>query len=339
MATSLVENIAIRGIACAIPENSVSWQDYVTDDEDKIRKLADSIGVHHHPVAPDYICASDLCFSAAEQLLEEINWDRDSIDAIIFVTQTGDYLLPASSCILHDRLGLKKDCAAFDINLGCSGYVYGLWVVSNLMTRGNIKRVLLMAGDTISKLIAPEDVSHKLLFGDAGTATAIEFSTTASATHFFLGTDGKGNQSLIVPNSGLRNWEEEKHRRVLYMRGDKVFNFTQREVVKLLKEVIASVKAKHDDVDVWILHQANKLLLEHIARKIQIPNEKMVYALEGFGNTSSASIPLAMSHAIPERLKSERLRLILAGFGVGFSWAAAEITCEKLIMPAIVKVK
>lgn len=347
-----VSGVRMTGLAVAVPERVRTAADEAASfGAEGALKIAQSVGVDRRPVVPDGLCTSDLCFSAAERLLAETGWGRDSIDALIFVSQTPDYVLPATSCVLQARLGLPKRCAAFDVNLGCSGYVYGLWVASGLLTAGLARRVLLLAGDTISRISSPQDRSVALLFGDAGTATALEHDPLAPPIAFEMGTDGSGQDHLKVPAgmfraprsaaSAVRSEREGGNVRSdedLYMNGAEIFAFTLREVPALVRAALDGAGWSLENVDAVVMHQANLLMLKQLGKKLGLPAEKMPLALEQFGNTSSASIPVAMAHALGSRLRGEQLRLVLAGFGVGFSWGAAAISCGPMVVPEIVRV-
>lgn len=350
----------LAGLASAVPENFMTTEDdaHIFGVEDA-QKISQAIGVRRRPVVAGNMCASDLCLAAAEPLLESLNWERDSVDVLIFVSQTPDYILPATSCSLHGRLGLSTNCAAFDVNLGCSGYVYGLWLASQLLA-GGAQRVLLLAGDTISRLAAPQDRSVAPLFGDAGTATALEIlpksdiessQENSSEMVFELGTDGRGQKHLIVPAGAARQPldDESRHRAKqhdgnvrsdadLYMNGAEIFTFTLREVPPLVANILQKANLDVQDVDAFVMHQANAFMLKHLAKRMKLPADKVVLALEEFGNTSCASIPLAMTHTLSEQLREKTLKLLLAGFGVGFSWGAATLSCGPLTVLDVISV-
>jgi len=338
MTTSSVSGIKICGIASAVPESTRSFADGVkVFGEENVAKIAGSTGVQKRHIASS-LCASDLCFAAAERLLEEATCNRDSIDALVFVSQTPDYILPATSCSLHHRLNLSKACATFDLNLGCSGYVYGLWVVSNLIASGSVKKALLLAGDTITRLTSPLDRSVALLFGDAGTATLLKKDKNEDIITFVLGTDGAGEDNLIVPAGGFRQPLTESNMKrtgreggnvrsdaELFMNGAEIFSFTLDVVPSLVKRLLAESDWNVDDVDAFVMHQANRFMLQYLSKRMKLPKDKVVFAMENYGNTSLASIPLAMTTCLADRLKAERLRLLLAGFGVGYSWGGGHL--------------
>jgi 3-oxoacyl-[acyl-carrier-protein] synthase-3 len=349
-----VEAARVVGIAGAIPRDKLSYLETAASagvSVTEAEEIARMTGVKSRHVAGSSLCTSDLASVAAERLLAELGWDRSTVDALLFVTQTPDYHLPATACCLQHRLRLPDTCAALDVGLGCSGYVYGLWLASTLIAAGGAKRVLLLAGDTISRICAPADRSTIFLFGDAGTATALERDEHSYPMDFLLGSDGGGEKCLIQPAGGYRNpltsdlplQPEDGVARTrgpqhLYMEGSEVFAFTLRRVPPLVRQLLADAGWDIAQVDAVVPHQANTFMLEHLRKRMKIPEEKMIVALAELGNTSSASIPLAMIARLSERLRVDRLRLVLAGFGVGWSWGAAAIVCGPIAVPNIVYV-
>lgn len=350
MAQWSVSDIRISGIASAVPEGTLTVEDVAEQfGQEEAGKITESVGVKTRHIVSGDTCTSDLCCAAAEKILNELDWDRDSIDALIFVTQTPDYVLPATACSLHGRLELGTQCLAFDVNLGCSGYVYGLALASRLLGAGNVKRALVLVGDTASKIVSPEDRSAAPLFGDAGTATALEYSEGAPEMFFDLGTDGAGEEHLIIPaggfrqpataESGVRTERENGNVRSdedLFMDGGEVFIFTLSHVPGLVKRTLKGAGWTKDDIDGVVLHQANAFMLNHLRKRLKLDDEKMVLALEPYGNTSSASIPLAMTDSWSKQPPEKPLKLVLGGFGVGWSWAGAAVTCENVVMPELI---
>jgi 3-oxoacyl-[acyl-carrier-protein] synthase-3 len=345
MASFIMRDSAIRGIASAVPGRDEGIDELArVFGEVETQKIAQATGVYVRHISQTEQCTSDLCFYAASRLLKELDWDKDSVDALIFVSQTFDYICPATSCYLHGRLGLSTNCAAFDISLGCSGYVYGLWNAASIIASGG-KRVMLLVGDTLSKIISPMDKSTKPLFGDAGTATAVEYDENG-LWHFEFGTDGSGYQHLIVPAGGFRRRSDvETAKRTeregnnvrgdedLFMNGAEIFTFTIREVPKLVAKVLASIKWTVADVDAFVFHQANRFMLDYLSKKMKLPLDKVPYSLEKFGNTSSASIPLTISQMLRYPVEKEKQRLVLAGFGVGLSWGGVALETGPLVIP------
>jgi 3-oxoacyl-[acyl-carrier-protein] synthase III len=344
MAQLKIEKTRIAGVAAAIPDRDVPVADGATTfGEEAVQKFSTSTGVERRPVGGD-VCSSDLCLAAAERLLDDLGWERDSIESLVFVSQTPDYLLPATSCSLHARLGLSKSCAAWDINLGCSGYTYGLAAAAQFIQCGSARRSLLLVGDTINRIVSREDPSTALLFGDAGTATALQRDENAPPIRGVFGSDGAGAPHLIVPAGGFRQRtarprcsDDVRGEADLLMDGAEVFSFALREVPKLVKAALAAEDWQIDDVDFVVFHQANTFMLQHVARRLKLPAEKLVLNLQHFGNTSCASIPLAMVDALGTELRSRPLRLVLVGFGVGFSWGATTALVGPLCVPDLVR--
>lgn len=337
MRQKAVNNVSIRGIQCAVPGSVVPNDHfYSVFNEGEVRKISSMTGVFSRRIIDKDTCTSDLCVAAANKLMQELDWEPSSVEAVFLVTQTPDYRLPATSCIIQDRLGISTECAAFDINLGCSGYVYGLWLASSLVTTGNIKRVLLLVGDTISKMSSPFDRSTTLLFGDAGSATAIEYDADAPVISFVLGTDGSGRDSLLISGGGYRkpSSAETVVRKALpdgsmraeedlYMDGGEIFNFTIQRVPPLTKALLEEAGKTANDVNYYILHQANEFIIKHLSKKLGLADSQVPTSLGGYGNTSSASIPLTIAAELEEDLKENCRDVALLGFGVGFSWGGA----------------
>lgn len=275
------------------------------------------------------------------------------MNALIFVSQTPDYVLPATSCVLQNRLGLSTHCAAFDLNLGCSGYIYGLLSAFGLISENGIKRVLLLVGDTVSKMVSPNDIPANILFGDAGTATAIEFDSKAEASYFNLGSDGSGEKSLIVEAGGFRKpaSEQTKIRKShakdhvirsdedLFVDGSAVFSFTLQRVPEIIHQLLNLAGQPLNNVDGWLLHQANKFMLDYLGEKTQINSDKIWMNIEEYGNTSSASIPLLMvTHGKKHGLDKQVKKIGMVGFGVGLSWGGTLIQMNQVVLPEIIYV-
>jgi len=349
MASSEISGVRIAGIASAVPNEIHTVESAKFIDPEEARKIAGSVGVWKRRTAPKSICSSDLCFAAAQRLMLELGWSPKEISGLIFVSQTPDYILPATSHVLHSRLGLPASCYAFDINLGCSGYVYGLWVASSLIQTVPGK-TLLLVGDTITRATSPQDRAVALLFGDAGTATALVSDRAAPPMYFEMGADGSGASDLIIPAGGFRRPHDElsgirtereggniRSDEDLFMDGPEIFVFTLRRVPGLVAAVLRNAGCKLDDIDAVVFHQANRFMLEHLAARIKVPAEKFVLALDDFGNTSSASIPLVITTKLREAVQTSSRRLLLAGFGVGFSWAGAVLQCGPAVFQELVE--
>jgi 3-oxoacyl-[acyl-carrier-protein] synthase III len=351
MANCTISGFRIAGVASAVPTTVRTTHDAEkVFGAEQVATISQSTGVSSRRVANPPVCASDLCLAAAQRLLSEVGWAPSEVGGLVFVSQTPDYVLPATSCCLQSRLGLPTTAFAFDVNLGCSGYVYGLWLAATLVkTMGS--RVLLLVGDTITGKVSPEDRSVALLFGDAGTATAIEPAEESSPAVFELGTDGAGASALVVPAGARRHpWSAAaavpsvrtdgniRSDANLFMDGPEVFAFTLRRVPPLIRATLRQAGCVMEDVDFFVFHQANRFMLEHLRKGMKMPPEKLVLAMEHFGNTSSASIPLALTTSpLRQRLQVSSLRLVLAGFGVGFSWGATLLQCGPMVMPELVE--
>lgn len=316
MAFHSIQKVAIRGISACVPKSRNDNKNLALfANKEEAKKFIETTGVEfRHTVKDSGICTSDMCYSAALEILAKIEWKPEEIDCLVFVSQTPDYILPATACILQDRLGLPTDCYALDISLGCSGWIYGLSVVASLMSGGGMKKGLLLAGDTASVTKSPKDKSTYPLFGDAGTATALEYTDTAESMMFHFGTDGKGYEAILIPDGGFRNFfnsssfnEEEvepgiiRHKLHSILNGPAVFTFGLSKAPKSVNAILEHFGINKENIDHFIFHQANLFMNEKIRIKLKIDPSKMPYSLEHYGNTSSASIPLTMV----TKLKSE----------------------------------
>lgn len=352
MALQQIKNIQVRGIAACVPEHTENNRlSVILGDEEQIDKYIVSTGVEkRHTINGRNLCASDMAFAAGDLLLTQLGWNREEVDCLIFVSQTPDYILPATSCILQDRLGLSTNCFALDISLGCSGWIHGMATMSALLQNGGFKKGLLLTGDTSTVTKSPKDKSTFPLFGDAGTATALEFSEGAEGIKVHTSTDGKGHKSIIIPDGGFRNFynenskvEEEFEDGIIRSRldtildGPAVFTFGITKAPRSVKALVEHFQIDMDSIDYVIFHQANKLLVDKIRSKLKIPVEKVPYCLEEFGNTSSSSIPLTMVTRLSKQLSSSGESEILAcGFGVGLSWGSLFFKTNNLVIPPII---
>lgn len=321
----------IAGVVSCIPARRIENDHFRERFGEKVNEVVKMTGVQTRYWVEDGTTTSDLCASAADRLLETLGWSRESVDGIIFVSQTPDYRLPATSCVLQDRLGFRTGILAFDVSLGCSGYPYALWLSMMMIQTGAARRIVLAVGDTSSIMNDSDDRGTALLFGDAGTATAVEASEPgADPAYFILGTDGQGADNLIVPSGAFRKREpvgklEGRQLDKLYMDGGEVFNFTLKAVPGLVRETLGAAESQVEDYDLFLLHQANAFMIRHLAKKAKLPLEKVPINIDRFGNTSSATLPLLMTTDAAEALKSGQRRLAMFGFGVGYSWAAASL--------------
>jgi len=321
----------VAGIVSCVPPRRIENEHFLERFGDKVHEVVKMTGVKTRHWVDTGVTTSDLCAAAAERLLQGLGWERDSVDGIIFVSQTPDYRLPATSCILQDRLGLRTGILAFDVSLGCSGYPYALWLAMMMIQTGAARRMILAVGDTSSIMNDGDDRGTALLFGDAGTVTAVEATEPgADPAHFILGTDGQGADNLIVAEGAFRKREasgklEGRQLDKLFMDGGEVFNFTLKAVPGLVRDTIEAAGNTVDSYDVFLLHQANAFMIRHLAKKAKLPPEKVPINIDRYGNTSSATLPLLMTTDVAEELMSGDRQVAMFGFGVGYSWAAASM--------------
>lgn len=328
-----IDGARIAGVVSCVPSRQLT-NDYFGEifGEDKVNDVVKMIGVQTRRWTDETTTTRDLCRHAGEHLLAKLGWEASSVDALIFVSQTPDFRLPATACALQADLGISPGCIAFDVNLGCSGYPYALWLGMTMVQTGAARRVLLAVGDTISKMADPHDRATALLFGDAGTMTAIERGDSVDRAHFILGSDGTGATNLIVPTGAFKDYSlsndprlDGKNPACLYMDGGQIFNFTLRSVPPLVGRTVEYAEKTIEEHDYFLFHQANLFMLKHLAKKSKLPAEKTPTNIDRFGNTSCASIPLLMTTDIAEQLQKRACRLAMIGFGVGYSWASASL--------------
>ena len=346
-----IRNIRIAGLSACVPNTINDNRDSSLLPKEELDKYIETIGVvRKHWVRHDgSVCTSDLCIKAATKLLDELQWNKEEIEALVFVCQTPDYKMPATACIIQDRLGLPASCMAFDINLGCSGFMYGLSVISSLLSSGNIKKGLLLVGNTQSYYASPEDKSYYFIAGDAGSAIAVEYNQeNPSLIQLSLKTMGNGKDFLIVPDGGYRNpvspssfemrdFEDGVRRNNLHlhMNGMEVFSFAISNVPKAFKELITYFNIEKANIDYLLLHQANKFLCEKIRKKMGFDIEKTPYNIQEFGNTSGTSVPLLMVTNMHKQLSERKLNILFTGFGVGLSLGVGYMKIENLIIPEL----
>ena len=349
MALLRIPNVSLRGISACVPKNVVSNHDYSWISVKEREQIIKTVGVETKRLAPIGITTGDLGLVAAEKLIEELNWNKEEIDLLIFVSQSRDYLLPATACILQDKLKLPKTTMALDISLGCSGYVYGLSVMSSLLSSGLMKKGLLIVGDT-STYSSYRDKTSYPLFGDAACVTALEYAKGNEDIFFNLQTDGSGYEAIIVRGGGARMYPDKKLlkyksygkgiiRNMLQpqLKGIEVFNFSLREVVPNIQELLAFSGHELNKTDYFVLHQANRLINETIRKLLKVEKEKWPYSIHKYGNTSSASIPLTIVSELKNETRDRKLKMILCGFGVGLSWGSVLIETEGVICPEVIE--
>lgn len=343
MAFLNVKNVAIVGMSAGVPKQVMPT--ISTTDKYDASAFVETTGVIEKRYSNDFT-TSDLGQAAAEQLIADLNWDKKEIGALVFVTQTPDYILPATSCILQDKLGLSKDCYSLDISLGCSGWVYGLSVISSLMQTGMIKKGILIAGDARKQCFEEADQ----LFGFAGTATAVEYQEGAEGFKFHFGTDGSGYDAIIKPVGGCRNQVTAddlvpvmcedgrmRHGFQTLMKGMDVFAFAITTAPKSIKKLVAEYSLNTADVEYYIFHQANRKINETISKKLKLKEEQVPYSMTHFGNTSSASIPITIVTQLADKLANKKTEMIGCGFGVGLSWGTVHFTTDNPVISKLVE--
>ncbi len=350
MAFLKINNVAIKGISACVPKRVIKNRDYPYLSPEEIEKYINAIGVEerHCAVQDGSLCTSDLCYKAADKLLNDLNWNREEIQLLIFVSHTADYKLPSTACILQHKLGLPISTMAFDSPLGCSGFVYGLGMSSSIMQNGYIKKGLLLVGNTQSFYAAPKDQGTSLLFADAGCAVALEYDENAESMEFDFFTNGAGKDALIVPDGGCRHpfspnslveYSDENGitRTNLHekMDGLEVFQFASRNVPKSISNLLSEFDITQEKINYLLLHQANKLLCEKIRKKLKFELEQTPYNIDRFGNTSGASIPLLMVTELRTELENAHLEFIASGFGVGLSLGSVHFQTNKIICPSL----
>lgn len=345
-----IKHVKVRGIAACVPERVEENRNYDRIPAEEIEKYIETTGVvrRHCAIHDGSICTSDLCQKAAEKLLSDLGWSKDEIGLLLFVSQTTDYRLPSTACVLQDKMGITKNCLAFDITLGCSGYLLGMGTAGSILQNGTIKKALVMVGNTQSEFASYEDRSMYLLLGDAGTVTALEYTgdDDYDEMDFSYMTDGSGRASVIVPDGGSRNptnahsFEYEDcgdgiRRTRLHekMIGTDVFAFATFNVPRNFKALVDRINLDKDKVDYMLIHQANKFLMEKLRKKLGFEPEKCPYNIHEFGNTSGATIPLLMVTNLQKELADRPLTLCMTTIGVGFSLGSGCIRTHYVHVP------
>lgn len=337
MAILNYNGIGITALSAAVPQHVIKNYEYTEYfPAEQVKEVVDKVGIFERRFADSETCSSDLCFAAAEKLFEDNNIDRSEIDLIIFISQTPDYRMPATSIILQHRLGLSESCIAFDINLGCSAFLYGMSVVYSMMQSGNIRKALILDGETRSKVYSPKDRRSAFIFGDGGVAALVERNPKFGESWFSLNSDGSRADLIMIPAGGYRNMSsiETLKEKVVdeygnirsdeqgYMRGGDVFNFVIREIPRDIKKTIEYANKTVDDFNYIVLHQANNFINSYITKKMKLDTDKIPASIGKYGNTSSVSVPLTIVSELKDKLNDNNL-LLLSAFGVGMTWGTA----------------
>ena len=325
-------NIKVSGVTAAVPKTVVKSESYNEQfGEETVEKFVDMTGVKEVRKTSEHQTASDLGFVAAEKLLKEKNIDRSKVGALVFVAHSTDYRRPATACVLQKRLGLSMDCVCFDVNLGCSAFVYGMTIIGSLMQSSDIEIGLLVVGETMTKMVHPNDRSSVMLFGDGGGAVLFEREEGAEAICGALKSDGERYKAIIAPAGGFRNMHAshetmvwaDGNERTLYntiMNGTGVFQFTISDVPATISEFLEKNGKTVEDYDCFAMHQANRFIHKQLIKKLKIEQEKMPLSLDRFGNTSAGAIPITICDAFGESKEAKDINFFMCGFGVGLSW-------------------
>lgn len=344
--------MGIKGVALAVPNRTMSTIELGIFSKDESDVFDKTVGIKSRHIAPDSMCASDMCQAAAEKLLEELNWEKSSIDVLVFESVTGDYKTPPTSCLLQDRMGLSEDCFCVDVPMGCCGCMYAITIAGNLLTTGNVKRALLLVGDTAIRMGSLRDKSRVPLFGDCGTAMALEYDEFADNIIVDFHTYGAGAEALMTPHGGFRHpitpeslvYEDFGNGIIrapmhTLINGMNVFSFAISRPPKSMEKFFEDFSIDRNvDIDYYLIHQANKMIVDRIVKKLKIPKEKVPYNLEEYGNLGGASIPSLMVSRLRNQLQTEKTTLMMSSFGLGLTWATMLIKTNPMIVPEIVSV-
>lgn len=348
------DNKKISGILSVIPKNEVSYEEEMENYTFPIAqslKLKMAMGYNKHCIVEDDVCVSDLCVHGVRYLLDENLINKDDISAIVLVTQTPDYFLPATSNVIHGELGLGQDVICMDINQGCAGYIQGLFQSFMLLEQESVKKVLLLNADVLSRKVSKQDRNSNPLIGDGASVTVVERTDNENKIYGFLKTDGSGANALMIPAGGLRkpctdetgkmiadcvgNIRSEEH---LIMNGTEVFNFVQREVPIMVDELLAYSGSSKEEIDWYMFHQPNKFMLQKLADGMGVSREKVpANIVENFGNSSGATIPTNIAFNLGDDLKDKACNMCLAGFGVGLTWASLQMNIGNLEFNKIIR--
>lgn len=346
MAIMKFSGIGISAMAGAVPSRVIDNLKYTEFfPEDQVKEVVEKVGVYERRFADEQTCSSDLCFAAAQKLIIDNQIDRSEIDLLVFISQTQDYRMPATACTLQHRLGLSNSCIAFDVNLGCSAFIYGMSIVYSMLQTGSIRKALILDGETRSKVYGPRDRRSAFIFGDGGIAALVEKDGKYGETTLSLNTDGSRADLIMIKAGGYRHMStpETLKERVVdeygnmrseeqgYMKGGDVFNFVIREIPRDIKRTMAEAGKTVDDIDYFCFHQANNFINAYIAKKMKLDLDKIPHTIEKFGNTSSVSVPLTIVSELKGKMNG-RKTLMLSAFGVGMTWATGVVSfCDTRI--------
>lgn len=353
MAIIEYHGVGITAMAAAVPKRIIKNREYTEVwSAEEAAAIVDKTGIEERRFADGQTCSSDLCLAAAEKLIEDNGIDKEEIDLLVFISQTPDYRMPATSVTLQHRLGLPHSTVAFDINLGCSAFLYGLSVVFGMMQGGHLRKALILDGETRSKVYSPRDRRSAFLFGDGGVAALVERDEKFGKSTFSLNSDGSRAELIMIPAGGYRKMSsaETVVEKVVdefgnmrseeqgYMMGGDVFNFVIREIPRDIKNTLAHAEKTADDFDYVVFHQANNFINSYIARKMKLDTSKIPSTIAKFGNTSSVSVPLTIVSELKDKLDGKK-ELLLSAFGVGMTWATGIVPFVDCKISDIVEVE
>jgi 3-oxoacyl-[acyl-carrier-protein] synthase-3 len=351
MAYLTFSGVGISGIAAAVPSTVIKNLEYTEYfPADDVKEVVEKIGIYERRFAGPDMCSSDLCFAAAEKLISDMALAKEEIDLLVFVSQTPDYRMPATSIILQHRLGLSHNTIAFDLTLGCSGFIYGMSVIYSMMERSGLRKALLLDGETRSKVYSPKDRKTAFIFGDGGVAALIERDEKFGKSYFSLNSDGS-KEDLIKMNAGgyrnpssietLKEKVVDEHGNIRseehgYMNGGDVFNFVIKEIPSDIKSIMTYAQTSASDLDYFVFHQANDFINSYLGKKLKLDLSKVPSTIAKYGNTSSVSIPLTIVSELQNKLSEKNL--LMSGFGVGMTWASAIIKFNNCFISDIVEI-
>ena len=345
MAYWTIKNVALRGVTGTVPDHAVKTADFDIFTKEEAEIFDNTVGIKNRYIGPESVCASDLCFNAAERLIAGLEWEKSSIDVLVFASVTGDYKTPPTSSILQHRLGLPTSTFVIDIPMGCCGSVYAINVAGNLLSAGTVKRALLLVGDTALRMGSMKDKSRVPLFGDCGTAMALEYDSNAEDIIIDFNTLGEKYMALMTPHGGFRHplteesfIEEDFGNGIIrapkdtLINGMDVLSFAISRPPVSIKNLMERFQLTIDDVDFFLIHQANKLIVDRIVKKLKLPLEKVPYDLQEFGNLGGASIPMLMAYNLSNDLSERPLTLLCSAFGLGLTWATMVLKTDHVIV-------
>jgi 3-oxoacyl-[acyl-carrier-protein] synthase-3 len=348
MALWEIKNVAVRGVTGTVPDHAVKTADFDIFTPEEAEIFDNTVGIKNRYIGPDDVCTSDLCFDAAERLLSALGWEKESIDVLVFGSVTGDYKTPPTAGILQHRLGLPLSTFVLDIPMGCCGSMYAINVAGNLLSSGNVKRALLLVGDTALRMGSMKDKSRVPLFGDSGTAMALEYDPTAEDIIIEFNTLGSGYEALITPHGGFRHpispesfIEEDFGNGIIrapkdtLINGMDVFSFAISRPPISIKKMMERYNLTTENVDYFLIHQANKLIVDRIVKKLKLPIEKVPYDLQEFGNLGGASVPMLMTYNLADELQRRPLTLLCSSFGLGLTWGTMVLRSNRVVVEPI----